>query len=363
MSDSKQEMARFEKRVLLIGIVMFSLVRIISPNGIAIPGDWPALVSFLFQFVGVVAMWLSSLYLARLVRRWYPGLSNTLKRILLTEFVCLVTSIGINQGQVYIGREFLAAGDPPMTLDNFLLYSVNLALVVLLITGMLEAIYQQYLLRLSQKQKNELLRQQAENKLRALRGKINPHFLFNSLNTISSLLYRDAGKAESFVEELSTVYRYLLRNYDGDLTTLENEIRFIRSYATLLLIRFEGSLQIRIQSNEKLFPFLVPPTSLQLLLDYIIRTNIVSATAPLSIRIYTERNFLVVENNRQPKMQTIQPETSELDEIFTRYNLLTNKEIGIVETETLFKIHLPLQDETSHAASSSPVLNPAYEKI
>ncbi|HEY1021028.1 MAG TPA: histidine kinase, partial [Flavisolibacter sp.] len=225
MTDSKQEMALFEKRVLFIGIMMFSLVRIISPKGLAIPADGEALVSFLFQFAGVTALWLSSLYLARLVRARFPGLPNTLKRILLTELVCLVTAIGINQGQVFIGRKFLSQADPPMTLENFLLYSVNLSLVVLLITGILEAVYQQYLLRLSQKQKNELLRQQAENKLRALRGKINPHFLFNSLNTISSLLYKDAAKAESFVEELATVYRYLLRNYDDQLTTLENEIK------------------------------------------------------------------------------------------------------------------------------------------
>lgn len=363
MTDSKQEMALFEKRVLFIGIMMFSLVRIISPKGLAIPADGEALVSFLFQFAGVTALWLSSLYLARLVRARFPGLPNTLKRILLTELVCLVTAIGINQGQVFIGRKFLSQADPPMTLENFLLYSVNLSLVVLLITGILEAVYQQYLLRLSQKQKNELLRQQAENKLRALRGKINPHFLFNSLNTISSLLYKDAAKAESFVEELATVYRYLLRNYDDQLTTLENEIKFIRSYAALLLIRFEGSLHIRIQPNPGLLPFLLPPTSLQLLLDYSIRTNIVSPGAPLSIRIYTERNFLVVENNRQPKTQTIGPETPELDELFTRYSLLQQKEIEIVETETIFRVLLPLQDEESKASSLSPGLNPAYEKV
>lgn len=363
MQDSKQEMALFEKRVLFIGIVMFSLVRIISPRGIAIPTNVPDLVSFLFQMAGVAALWLSSLYLARMARTWFPGLPNTLKRIVVTLFICLVAAIAINQGQVFIGRNFLTQADPPMTLDNFLLYSVNLSLVVLLITGILEAVYQQYLLRLSQKQKNELLRQQAENNLKALRGKINPHFLFNSLNTISSLLYRDAARAEKFVEELATVYRYLLRNYDDNLTTLENEIRFIHSYAALLLIRFENSLQIRIQPNPNLLPFGIPPTSLQLLIDYIIRTNVLSAGTPLSIRIYTERNFLVVENNLQPKTQTIQPEISELEELFTRYSLLQQKEIDIEETETLFRVRLPLQDEKNEADNLTSTITTAYENV
>lgn len=363
MPEAKQEMALFERRVLFIGIAMFTLVRIITPAGINIPTNWVDLVSFLFQFIGVAALWFSCLYLARLVRRWLPGLPNTLKRILVTELICLVAGIGINQGQVYIGRLYLAQGDPLMTLENFLLYSVNLALMVLLITGVLEAIYQQYLLRLSQKQVNELLRQQAENKLRTLRGKINPHFLFNSLNTISSLLYKDAGKAESFVEELSTVYRYLLRNYDDNLTTLESEIKFIRSYATLLLIRFEGNLQISIQPNPGLLLFLVPPTSLQLLLDYIIRTNILSTARPLTIRIYTDRNYLVVENNRQPKTQTFGPETTELDELFTRYSFLGNKEISIEQTDTLFRVLLPLQDVNNGGSTTSTPVNPVYEKV
>ncbi|NTS42875.1 histidine kinase [Flavisolibacter sp. BT320] len=362
MPDAKQEMVLFERRVLFVGITMFTLVRIITPLGFNVPANWVDLVGFLFQFAGVAVLWFSSLYLARLVRRWLPGLPNTLKRILLTEIVCLVSSICINQGQVLIGRLYLAQEDPPMTLENFLLYSVNLSLVVLLITGVFEAVYQQYLLRLSQKQVNELLRQQAENKLRVLRGKINPHFLFNSLNTVSSLLYKDAAKAENFVEELSTVYRYLLRNYDDELTTLENEIRFIRSYATLLHIRFEGSLQISIQPNPGLLPFRVPPTSLQLLLDYIIRTNILSAAKPLFIRIYTDQGCLVVENNRQPKTQTFGPETTELDTLFTRFSLLGNKEIGIDETETRFRVSLPLQDVISGTNQSTP-LNSAYEKV
>jgi hypothetical protein len=363
MPDSMKEINRFEKRVLFIGILMFSLVRIINADGIDIPMTAKAMASFCFQTTGVVALWLTCLYLARLVRARFPGLHQTLKRILVTELVCLVGSVVVHQVQIYFGRKYLSLADPPMTLDNFLRYSVNLALVVLLITGMLEAIYQQYLLRLSQKHKNDLLRQQTENKLRTLRGKINPHFLFNSLNTVSSLLYKSPQQAEDFVEELSTVYRYLLRNYDGNLTTLENEIKFIRSYAALLLIRFEGSLQIRVQPNENLFPFLLPPTALQLLLDYIIRTNIVSAATPLRIRIYSDRDFLVVENNRQPKTQAVQPGTSELDEIFTRYSLLENKDISIEETETHCKFYLPLQDQLQSLTVPASPINPSYEKV
>ncbi len=135
-----------------------------------------------------------------------------------------------------------------------------------------------------------------------LKSQVNPHFLFNCFNTLSSLISEDPKQAESFLDELSKVYRYLLRNNEDGLSTLQNELRFIQSYYRLLKTRHGDAIQIQLEVDKRYDNYLLPSLSLQLLVENAVKHNIVSRQQPLVIDIFTMAgNQLAVNNNLQSK--------------------------------------------------------------
>src|SRR4051794_12257407 len=212
---------------------------------------------------------------------------------------------------------------------NLSQFFAKVVLGIWMIVGMYEAIYQQFLLKETQKQKNELLRMQMQQQLDNLKGKVNPHFLFNSLNTLSSLIYIDPVKAEQFVEELSSVYRYMLKNNEDDLATLKEELDFINSYFILIQIRFAEGIQTAIEVEERLEKYRLPAISLQILVENAIKHNIISKEQPLHINITTEGDALVVTNNLQKKPQTLSSEKMGLNYIISKYALVDKDGVEI----------------------------------
>jgi sensor histidine kinase YesM len=184
-------------------------------------------------------------------------------------------------------------------------------------------------------------KENAEFRFEFLRAQVNPHFLFNSLNTLSSLIYQDQEKAGSFVRELSDVYRYILENRDRELVNLQKEMEMARSYINLVQLRFEKNLIVQIEVEE-LQESSIAPLTLQMLIENAIKHNIISAKKPLTIKIFTENGFIVVQNNLQPKNQVEYSSKLGLKNIKNRYGYLTEKEIEIIENESEFKVKIPL---------------------
>jgi two-component system, LytTR family, sensor kinase len=148
-----------------------------------------------------------------------------------------------------------------------------------------------------------LKRESIQAQLGALKGQLNPHFMFNSLNALSSLVKTDANKAEEFINEFSKIYRYVLDVNENQIVSVKNELKFIESFIYLNKIRFEENLQINIHHNAKAENGYIPPLALQLVIENCIKHNVISKLKPLVIHIKIEDNFIEIKNNLQVRDQ------------------------------------------------------------
>jgi sensor histidine kinase YesM len=204
--------------------------------------------------------------------------------------------------------------------------------------------YYLHLSAITQQSKLENERLKKENvqaRLESLKQQISPHFLFNTLNTLSTLTKEP--KVKEYIAEISNVYRYLLRYKESDMVTVEEELQFIDSYLYILRERFEGGLHVTIDiSNETRKTFL-PPLALQTLVENAVKHNVVSGSRPLLLAITDSNSCIIVRNNLQIK-QSLAHESSQsgLNNINERYKLLLDKEIVIEKTEQAFTVKLPV---------------------
>ncbi len=182
----------------------------------------------------------------------------------------------------------------------------------------------------------------ASAKYESLKNQIDPHFLFNSLNVLSSLIEENPDNAQRFTTSLSKVYRYVLEQKDKDLVSVAEELSFAKTYMNLLKMRFENSLTYEIPTQELNPEFKVVPLSLQLLLENTVKHNVVSEQKPLHIKIYIENGFLIIENNLQKKEVLQDRKGVGLQNIVDRYALISKKKMLIEQTENVFKVKLPI---------------------
>lgn len=176
-------------------------------------------------------------------------------------------------------------------------------------------------------EKEEIEKGIAQAQFESLKNQVNPHFLFNSLNVLSSLVHIDADLSEKFIDQLARSYRYLLEQKDNELVVLKTEIDFVQSFTFLLKIRFEDKLQLNLNLSSENMQYYIAPLTLQLLIENAVKHNIVSAENPLKIDIYSEGNeYLIVKNNLQLREQQLPSTGVGLKNIRNRYALLTKKE-------------------------------------
>ncbi|HLO91245.1 MAG TPA: histidine kinase [Lentimicrobium sp.] len=187
----------------------------------------------------------------------------------------------------------------------------------------------------------ELQSQMLTYKYESLRNQLNPHFLFNSLNVLSDLIYSDQEQAVKFVQQLSGLFHYVLDSRDKELVTLKEEVDFLQSYIFLLNTRFGDKLKIQVNIDEKAKCYIVP-MSLQLLVENAVKHNEVSERHPLKVFITSENGYLRVENVKQPKVAGEISKNTGLKNINQQYNFLTEKEIEVVETGSTFTVKIPL---------------------
>ncbi|CCH57258.1 signal transduction histidine kinase, LytS [Fibrisoma limi BUZ 3] len=184
--------------------------------------------------------------------------------------------------------------------------------------------------------------EKTEVQMRALQSQINPHFLFNSLNTLSSLIDESPGQASSFVDELSSVYRYLLRSNETELTPLRIELRFLSSYFHLLQTRHGNTIILEANIDETDKDLLLPPLTLQLLVENAVKHNVVLPERPLRIRLRVVDHHLIVENTLQRKTLRVESNGVGLSNIAVKYRLLNQPVPVFEETDGWFRVTLPL---------------------
>jgi hypothetical protein len=182
----------------------------------------------------------------------------------------------------------------------------------------------------------------ASAQFESLKNQIDPHFLFNSLNVLSSLIEENPENAQKFTTSLSKIYRYVLEQKDKELVSVEEELAFAKTYMNLLKMRFENSITFDLPSDYNNPEAKVVPLSLQLLLENTIKHNVVSEQRPLHIKIYIENNYLIVENNLQKKAILQERKGVGLQNIVNRYGLISERKVLVEETQIEFKVKIPI---------------------
>ena len=191
----------------------------------------------------------------------------------------------------------------------------------------------------------KLIAKSANAQFESLKNQLDPHFLFNSLNVLDSLIEENPVQAQRFTNSMSKIYRYVLEQKDKELVSVEEEIDFAKTYCELLKTRFEDAVTFEFNISEEDKKGFVVPLSLQLLLENSIKHNFATSSKPLNIKIFTEKGNLIIENNLQTREL---PNTSTgvgLANIVSRYNLLTERNVFVEKSEAFFRVKLPILTE------------------
>lgn len=189
----------------------------------------------------------------------------------------------------------------------------------------------------------ELKRRNTQAQLQGIRNQLNPHFLFNNLNVLSTLVMQKNEDANTFIEAFSSVYRYILKSQETETVRVQTELGFIEPYIYLLKTRFSKALNIVIDIPEKYYDRVIAPAVLQILIENAIKHNIVSANSPLTVKLFTrDDGYLSVQNNLQVKPE--KPPSTEfgLFNVSQQFKLLSGKDIIIDQTEGMFTVSIPL---------------------
>lgn len=281
------------------------------------------------------------------IRKKYPGFEHTRKRIVYEVIFVILAGIVVS---AIVGTCIVALTGQVKevsAIEGYIATYFTSFFVISLYEGIY--LYQQNKEAILKSEK--LKREHINSELQGLRNQVNPHFLFNSLNTLISIIPEDQELAESFLIKLSSVYRYTLENRDDQLVPLRQELKFIESYVFLLKERFRNNLNVSIEVADNYLDQYVVPMSLQLLFENVIKHNILSAKKPLTIKVFVDaNNNIVVQNNIQVKKQTLPSTGVGLENISSRISYFTEKKLEVLEDDQYFRVGMPLVDRYNKEA-------------
>lgn len=258
-----------------------------------------------------------------------------------------IGSIVITMASILIIRMVIEISLEGESWDEFLatenaLYYLFALLITMVISVIFHAIHFYKHWQENKVKEQKIIAGTASAKFDALKNQLDPHFLFNSLNVLTSLIEEDPRQAQKFTTSLSKVYRYVLEQKNKDLVTVDEELEFARTYVQLLKMRFEDSIVFDIPEAVTNPEARIVPLSLQLLLENAVKHNVVTASRPLHIKVMETNGMLVVSNNLQEKEVVRNGSGVGLMNIRQRYGLLTSRQLIINKTATDFEVQLPV---------------------
>jgi len=244
-----------------------------------------------------------------------------------------------------IGR--FSAGGSLSTIKNIVSYlndglynavdMVGLPLGILLIKKFYEG----------QQQLVETQKQQKENELKLLRSQIDPHFLFNNLNTLDSLIDSNPEKAKEYINRLSLIYRYLIKTKDAEVMELSNEIELAKNYIFLIETRFGEDYEFTIEENMTLVDKFIPTGALQSLLENVVKHNKSNGTTPIKTTIQINEGWLIITNTKSKVIAQQESFGTGLKNLQTRYQLLSDEKIQMLNSDTKFEVFIPIIELSS----------------
>lgn len=274
------------------------------------------------------------------VRKKYLNIKDYKKRLIIQSVVALIITFLLSllsENPSFCPKEMIMIINTP-----FFYKFIGSIVIVIIILSIYEGAYAFQLFKQGLIKNEELQRKNTQAQLAALQNQVNPHFLFNSLNTLASVIPEDSDTAVKFTENLANVYRYILEIRDKEIISLKEELNCITHYCYLLSIRFGNHVKFEFENLDDLEGKHIVPLSIQMLIENAIKHNIVSQSKPLTISLKMEDLEFVVCNNLQPKSKNVKSTGVGIENIKNRYKLLANKLIKIEKTENIFCVRLPI---------------------
>lgn len=329
--------------VMMLVIAPFSII----VNSIIFGGqyflNWKMFVfATLITFVATSIDFMVCGFIAVSLKKRFPDEERLLLRLSLMIFTFLLIS-GLFLYSLFRGYEMTGFFNYHFNESSFVWSYYTLGIFNIFLTFLMEGIARYKDWKQNWEETERLNEVYKQTQLNGLKSQVNPHFLFNSLNSLSGLIQEDEAKAEKFLDEMSKVYRYMLRNDDEQLVTLSTETAFVRCYMYVLNTRYGSGLQIKLDIKERSLDKLLAPLTLQVIIENAFSLNIVSKSTPLQIYISNDDNMLTVRNSIRPKIVTDALDfEAGLDNLIKKYELL-NMPVTVTDNIDGFRvIQIPL---------------------
>jgi sensor histidine kinase YesM len=302
--------------------------------------DW-LFSDYFFLLVLAAALWLANVKVHYLFRQKLYGIKKITTRLIARYCITISLSFAISFALLYMWNYLLhAAAYPYSTI-------VALQIIIILISIQVGSIYE--IIYLSNERESDTVtierteKSRVQAQLDGLKNQIDPHFIFNSLNTLSYLISQNQESARLFNDTLAKVYRYILIKKEKDLVLIKEEIEFATNYFYLLKIRYQQGLNMKIEIGDIVSEhYLLPPLSIQILIENAIKHNHFTEKLPLNIVIAIAKNKITVINNRNVKQFEILSSQIGLKNLEERYRLITGSSIQISDTKETFQVTLPV---------------------
>ena len=331
-------------RLFKISIIVFIGIQILNfVLGNAFKFDTQLLISFAFTMLYSFSIGFVNSYLNFRLDQYFIKDKFSKARIVSNIFLSFIVTIFI----IFLLRVFEEVVVKNRSFTDYISKEkpANFVVAIIITFIIILSIYLFHFYKAFQENKvkeQKIIAGTANAKFESLKNQIDPHFLFNSLNVLSSLIEENPENAQRFTTSLSKIYRYVLEQKDKELVTVSEELAFAKTYMNLLKMRFENSITFELPENFDNPDAKVVPLSLQLLLENTIKHNVVSENKPLHIKIYIQDNFLVVENNLQKKEVLQDRKGVGLQNIVSRYAILSERKVLIDENTATFAVYLPI---------------------
>lgn len=327
---------------IILGVfVVLTLLNMLTGGSLA--WDTKLAMSFGFTMIYGYSLYYANAILFMQLDHYFKEERFSRKRLFIGAFASFLVSIFV----IFLLRIFEDVIIEGKSLDTFLAterpanYLVAIVVTFFVTLG-IHAFYFYKAYQENKVKEQKVIAGTASAQFESLKNQIDPHFLFNSLNVLSSLIEENPENAQKFTTSLSKIYRYVLEQKDKELVPVAEELAFAKTYMNLLKMRFENSITFELPEDFTNEEAKVVPLSLQLLLENCIKHNVVSESKPLHIKINIENNQLVVENNLQKKEVLSDRKGVGLQNIVNRYAILTQRKVLVEETEKSFKIRVPI---------------------
>ncbi|GHN00580.1 hypothetical protein WSM22_20690 [Cytophagales bacterium WSM2-2] len=302
------------------------------------------LIYFTLAWVAVVVLliWIGNRLITKLLNRYLSWLAFGNIRFFVHLFCGIVYSLLVING-TYAVLKYSLTEDPPST-SQLIVMNAYGAILFIPIFSIYFSLHFLHSWRKSEVESEKFQKESVRSQLEQLKSHLDPHFLFNNLNILASLITVDPKKSAAFLDKFAEVYRLLLRSKTEDLISLREELDFVESYCFLLQTRFEESIQFTIDIPASLHQLLMPPLTLQMLIENAIKHTAITEKKPLHVKIFSAREkTLTVSNNLNERLSPDGNHSgSGLENIRMRYGYFTSETIDVVKTMDDFSVTIPL---------------------